>query len=250
MTIYRDQEKFSSKNSRLLIIDSFRGIFVLWMVFFHFFWDLSFFNILRIPILSDPFWYFQRNIIVFGFVIISGFSFALKFAKGDKSFSGEIKLLLSSVCVSLASYILSPTEFIYFGVLHFIFLAKILSRLIMLFNRKFIILMIFILISIFNIKMNFFNSIYLNWVGLNTKKPITMDYVPLFPWIGVYFTGIAFGFLLVKKELYFRRDLLNEMPAFKNNFLFLFLGKRSLLIYLLHQPIIIGFLKIFIFLKY
>lgn len=38
-----------------------------------------------------------------------------------------------------------------------------------------------------------FNAPWLNWLGLITRKPITEDYVPLLPWMGVMWWGVAAG---------------------------------------------------------
>ena len=38
-----------------------------------------------------------------------------------------------------------------------------------------------------------FDPGWLNWTGLVTKKPITEDYVPVLPWLGVMLWGLAAG---------------------------------------------------------
>ncbi len=38
-----------------------------------------------------------------------------------------------------------------------------------------------------------FNSPQLNWLGLITRLPVTEDYVPLLPWLGVMWWGVAAG---------------------------------------------------------
>ena len=39
----------------------------------------------------------------------------------------------------------------------------------------------------------FFDSRLTNWVGLITRKPVTEDYAPLLPWLGVMMWGLAAG---------------------------------------------------------
>ena len=39
----------------------------------------------------------------------------------------------------------------------------------------------------------FFDTRWTNWVGLVTRKPITEDYVPVLPWLGVMLWGLAAG---------------------------------------------------------
>ena len=38
-----------------------------------------------------------------------------------------------------------------------------------------------------------FDSRWLNGVGLVTAKPVTEDYAPLLPWMGMVWLGLAFG---------------------------------------------------------
>ena len=38
-----------------------------------------------------------------------------------------------------------------------------------------------------------FDSRLTNWVGLVTRRPMTEDYVPLLPWLGVVWWGMAAG---------------------------------------------------------
>jgi len=76
----------------------------------------------------------------------------------------------------------------------------------------------------------------LGWIGFMAAKPVTEDYVPLFPWMGVLFLGIALGHLLVRTD--FRAIMsLAPLPRW-----LAFLGRHSLAIYLLHQPLLFALL--------
>jgi uncharacterized membrane protein len=76
-----------------------------------------------------------------------------------------------------------------------------------------------------------------------THKPITEDYVPVFPWIGVVLLGIYAGRFIFMQN---RPDRLSLAPSGKLAGFFVrfpaWLGRHSLLIYLLHQPILLGIL--------
>ena len=43
-----------------------------------------------------------------------------------------------------------------------------------------------------------FNGKGLNWLGLVARKPFTEDYVPVFPWLGVMWWGLASGQWLLR----------------------------------------------------
>jgi uncharacterized membrane protein len=81
-----------------------------------------------------------------------------------------------------------------------------------------------------------FNQKGLNWLGLISKKPITEDYVPLVPWLGVLLWGFAAGTWLQQS----RAQLLAlSLPQALRPLAFL--GRWSLSWYMLHQPVLLGF---------
>ncbi|MCK9215935.1 MAG: DUF1624 domain-containing protein, partial [Rhodoferax sp.] len=79
------------------------------------------------------------------------------------------------------------------------------------------------------------NSMRWNWLGWISQKPVTEDYVPLFPWLGVMWWGAAAGGWLVKQQPdWLERPLPQALHALAG------LGRWSLSYYLLHQPVLIA----------
>ena len=91
-----------------------------------------------------------------------------------------------------------------------------------------------------------FNTPALNWIGLISRKPITEDYAPLLPWLGVMWWGMAAGRRCIPtrpqwlagdsikaKASAFRpaHQLVNGLAR---------LGRWSLSYYMVHQPLLIG----------
>ncbi|OIQ63772.1 hypothetical protein GALL_546880 [mine drainage metagenome] len=74
----------------------------------------------------------------------------------------------------------------------------------------------------------------LNWLGWISRKPVTEDYVPVFPWLGVMWWGMAAGNWLLR-----RGWLAGALPGWQS-----VLGRWSLSYYLLHQPVMIACLFI------
>ena len=90
----------------------------------------------------------------------------------------------------------------------------------------------------------FFDSRWTNWIGLVTRKPVTEDYVPLLPWLGVMAWGLAAGQWLLAR----RRDwLTGTLPAVLAPLATL--GRWSLSFYMLHQPLLIGSLTALVALR-
>ena len=81
----------------------------------------------------------------------------------------------------------------------------------------------------------FFDTRWTNWVGLVTRKPVSEDFAPVLPWLGVMLWGLAAGqWLLVR-----HRDVLaGPVPPVMQGLARL--GRWSLTFYMLHQPVLIG----------
>jgi uncharacterized membrane protein len=82
---------------------------------------------------------------------------------------------------------------------------------------------------------SFFDNPALNWLGWISRKPVTEDYVPVFPWLGVLWWGLAAGnWALKARPAWFHRRLNAPGLALAR------LGRWSLTYYMAHQPVMIG----------
>jgi uncharacterized membrane protein len=80
-----------------------------------------------------------------------------------------------------------------------------------------------------------FDTRLTNWTGLVTRKPVTEDYVPLLPWIGVAWWGMAAGhWVLARSPLLATGGIPEALRPLA------VLGRWSLSFYMLHQPVLIG----------
>jgi uncharacterized membrane protein len=82
----------------------------------------------------------------------------------------------------------------------------------------------------------FFDARATSWLGFNTIKPATEDFVPLFPWVGVVLLGIGAGHELLQRELAPIAPLARAPRALR------WLGRHSLAVYMVHQPLLLGIL--------
>jgi uncharacterized membrane protein len=80
-----------------------------------------------------------------------------------------------------------------------------------------------------------FDTRWTNWIGLVTRKPVTEDYAPLLPWLGVMLWGLAAGQWLLAQR---RGVLAGALPRLLRPLAAL--GRWSLTFYMLHQPLLIG----------
>ena len=80
-----------------------------------------------------------------------------------------------------------------------------------------------------------FDTRWTNWVGFVTRKPVTEDYVPVFPWLAAMWWGMAAGqWVLARKPLL----LQGALP--RGGSVVAWMGRWSLSWYMLHQPVLIG----------
>ena len=93
--------------------------------------------------------------------------------------------------------------------------------------------------------LEFMNARAWNWLGLISRKPITEDYVPLVPWLGVMWWGMAAGREWQARPAAFGRG----WEARGVSAPLAWLGRWSLSWYMLHQPVLMGLLSAWVALK-
>lgn len=227
------------------IIDLARGFAILLMFIYHFCYDLDYFSYIQANFNTGEFWINFRIIIVTLFLSIMGISLYLAThpALNSKRFKQRLALLaVYALLVSISSWVMFPNAMILFGILHFIFVASLLGLLFVRLGVVNLFLGIGIILMGQNLEYEIFNPVYLNWIGMMTRLPVTVDYVPLFPWFGVVLIGIYLGqrFRQLPADSVLR-NWTSRHPV--SNTLILG-GRYSLHIYMLHQPLFLGILYI------
>ncbi len=228
-------------------IDAFRGFAMVWMTIFHFCFDLNYFGFLNQNFYEDSLWTVQRNCIVSLFLFCAGMGQALGLTQGlswSRFWNRWKQVAGAALLVSVGSYFIYPESYIYFGVLHAIAVMLIIMRLtyrmkyglwvigFLLIGAKFLLPALFAAVGP---SLEVFNHPWLNWLGIVSYKPRTEDYVPLIPWLGVMWLGLATGLALMehKKQL-----IAAELPRGLQPLATL--GRYSLSYYLIHQPVLFG----------
>ncbi|WP_375138938.1 DUF1624 domain-containing protein [Azohydromonas caseinilytica] len=221
-------------------LDALRGFAMVWMAVFHFCFDLNNYRLLepRQNFYLDPFWTLQRTAIVSLFLFCAGLSQALaqEAGQGGRRFWRRwAQIAGCALLVSAGSWFMFPRSWISFGVLHGMALMLILARALAPLRRGLWPLALAALLLPRFVQSPLFDNRWLNWTGLVTRKPVTEDYVPVLPWLGVLLLGLAAGQWLLAH----RREMLGgPLPrAFAPLAL---LGRWPLSFYMLHQPILIG----------
>jgi uncharacterized membrane protein len=240
---------------RFAAIDMLRGLAMVWMTLFHFSFDLQHFGYLQANFYADPFWTIQRMVIVSLFVFCAGLGQAIAVQQGQgwgRFWKRWRKIALSALAVSVGSWFMFPNSFITFGILHGIALMLIVVRLLGGAGRWLWLLGAVSLAlpwvatqlhGAWPEGLEFLNARAFNGLGLISRKPITEDYAPLFPWLGVMCFGMTTGQWVLQRH---GAALERVGQALSQSFAgtplrgLALLGRWSLSYYMLHQPLLIG----------
>ena len=220
--------------ARIVWVDTLRAFAIILMIIFHLLWDLNQFNIVHINIFSFYMLWF-KNIIIFLFLFLVGYSLEISYKNFIyKKFAKRISMLFFvSILISIGSYLIYPLHWIYFGIIHFIFLATIVGILfVSRYKLAFIIAIIIFVLYYFDIGFSWLKYYAINKLHLPN---ITYDLLSFIPWFGVVLLGIFFY------------PIVNNLDIKEYKFFYIikFLSSHSLMIYLFHQPLLFGFLIIF-----
>lgn len=234
------------KNSRYPIIDTLRGVAILAMMTYHFGFDLSMQGYILQDLNHSLPWLVARSLILSTFLFVAGFSLAL--AQHHSAKQRWLRLARIAGCallVSLASYFMFPDSWIYFGVLHFIVLATVLCWFLMRYEKWLLPLALAVLGLGWLYQSATFNQPMLQWLGMMTYKPMTEDYVPIIPWLGVMLIGLRVGVWATAHPATTQvKWPLSVMPPHTLKPVG-WLGRHSLAVYMLHQPLLLGLLWIY-----
>jgi uncharacterized membrane protein len=219
-------------------LDALRGLAMVWMALFHFAFDLDHFRFIDQDFRNDPFWTLQRTCIVTLFLLCAGAGQAVASAQGQplgRFWKRWLQVAGCALLVSIASWWMFPRSFISFGVLHGIAAMLIVVRFTASWGWLRLPLALLAIALPYLVQHPFFDSPWTNWVGLVTRLPVTEDYVPVLPWLGVMWLGALAADLLLRRH---RAALTASLP--RTIAPLAVLGRWSLSFYMLHQPVLIG----------
>ena len=228
-----------SRNSkRIWEIDFFRGIALVLMTYFHVIFDMNEFFGYSVSYSSGLNYYIGKLSAIL-FMLIAGISCTLS----RRNTKRAAKILAVAILITIVSHLYNPQFGIKFGILHFMGICILLYPLFSKLNAYLLIIMgLGILASnkwLSGIKVDFD---YLFPLGITSNNFVSSDYYPLIPWISVFLFGIAMGKILYSgKQSLFKFELRENIISR--------VGRRTLLVYIVHQPVIIAVLSFIEFIK-
>lgn len=232
---------------RYYVLDAIRGINLISMILYHFVWDVAY--------ITDGKWawfeygpgYVWQQSICWIFILLSGFCWSM----GKRQLKRGILVFAAGALISLVTIIFVPEQKVLFGILTLlgsimllmIPLEKILSKVppaagICISSMLFILFrninwgyMGFEGWNLVKLPAFFYRNHLTAYMGFPARDFHSTDYFSLFPWLFLFVTGY-FLYWMIKQK--------NKMSLFSHKGMngIEFIGRHSLIIYLLHQPVI------------
>ena len=242
----RDKELTNApaKPARIAAIDAARGGALAGMVVYHLIWDFAHFDLIAPTAPFAPATRALSHVVASAFLALVGVSLALAHPHGLRrdAFLKRLALIAGAAAlVTAASYAIDASEPILFGILHCIFVASLIAALFVAAPPWAALIVGALAVAApFALTSAAFNPPALVWIGLGTAAPATLDWRPLLPWAGVVLIGLGVAQAASPRLTDWRWTAWR--PARRPGRAFAFAGRHSLVIYLVHQPILFGLL--------
>jgi len=221
-------------SSRIWEIDFIRGLAILAMVLFHLIVDLTDFFGYSFNYLSG-FWYYEGKFAASTFMLLAGVSATLH----NRNARRGITILAWGIMLSLVTFLYNPDTYIRYGILHLLGSCMLVFH----FAQRMPVLLLLAIGSLFLAVGQWTSTVTPStWLlipfGMTPAGFVSIDFYPFFPWAGLFFYGSSLG-----KALYQTRQ--SVMAQVSGTSGITMLGRHSLAIYILHQPVLIALLWIY-----
>ncbi|RYE70679.1 MAG: DUF1624 domain-containing protein [Hyphomicrobiales bacterium] len=217
------------------------------MAVYHFTWDLEFFGYVERGLTGHGGWKLFARCIASSFLFLAGVSLVLAHARGIRwrPFGKRLaQVAAGAVAITIVTYFATPNGFVFFGILHEIALASLLGLAFLrlpFFVTAAVGIAVVALPQVYETVLT--NPRWLAWIGMAETAPTSNDFVPLFPWFGAVLIGMAVSQLASDRGWWGALAQLNpRLVRFRR---LAFIGRHSLLFYLLHQPLLIALVWLF-----
>ena len=231
------------------ILDSLRGFTLISMILYHAMWDIVYIYGVNAPWYESQWAYIWQQSICWTFILLSGFCWSM----GRRHFKRGLVVFGLSAIISAVTIVLMPESRILFGVLSLIGTAMLimipLDKLLKKANPYvgFVVVSILFVITrnvpsgelgfenwhIMRLPQAWFRNLFTAYLGFPENAFFSTDYFSVIPWIFLFITGYFLYHIFRKND--WLKIFERKGPAALS-----FMGKHSLIIYALHQPIIYG----------
>ncbi len=248
-------------NHRYLHLDLLRTLAVVLMVIYHFAYDLQMYAGWNLGLFEATGWYLLRQSTASLFLLLVGISFAISWNRHRANHAARpfiirykkyllrgLGVIGCGMIVSVGTYVMEPETYVRFGILHMIGASILLLPFFA--RAKEWNAMIGLGLGFgLGLGLGTMNTSLLIPFGIMPPDFATVDYFPLIPWFGIVLIGYAIGYAIYVRRKPPLFSIFNSLPAEAlakaGQFSILaWPGRHALLIYLVHQPLLLGILAI------
>ena len=212
------------------------------MTVFHFAYDLEYFGFEERGYADQPHWRYFATLVAGSFLFLAGVSLHLAHARGIRwrRWGWRIgTIALAALAIMAATRFATPNNWIFFGILHMIAFGSVVGLAFMRSPWWLTAAAGVAVLAVDHFVVGALpDALAWYWIGLSSVTPVTSDFRPVFPWLAAVLFGIAAARASAEA------DWLPAMarPRFDGRAgrLLRFLGRNSLVYYLLHQPVLFG----------
>ncbi|MBF9035578.1 DUF1624 domain-containing protein [Rhodobacterales bacterium HKCCE2091] len=228
-----------ARGGRIAALDAARSLALVCMAIYHFCFDLEMFGWLAPgTAMGQPLRGFAVA-IASSFIAMAGFSLVLAHGRGIRwrGFRRRLAMVAgAALAISAATWLWLPSAFIYFGILHAIAAMSLIG---LAFLRLPAVMIAVLAAGAFwlprAVSSPAFDTRRLAWTGFAERPPPSLDFEPVFPWIAAFLAGMA---LARAFPAFWQSLAARPTPGWLQHLGFP--GRHSLLVYLVHQPVLIA----------
>lgn len=229
---------------RLDALDVARGVAIVAMILYHFVWDLRFLGLIDSHLAGAPAMRLAAHAIGSAFLLVAGVAMVLAHRGrfSPSAFRRQFaRVALGAAAVTMATAYFTPEAPVTFGILHALAVGVLVAAP---FARARWFVTAPVAVAMIAApalwRSALFDDPLWQWIGLGLETPLTFDWRPALPWVGVMLAGVAaartpFGQATLIRAAVWRAD---DRPTRA----LAAAGRRSLAIYLLHQPLLLAVL--------
>jgi uncharacterized membrane protein len=217
-------------SNRIDLIDGLRGFAIVMMVLHHFGYDLVNFAGVDSSLIENPIVYVLQPLFIGLFMLISGV--CCRFSHSN--IKRGIRIFACGLAVTAVTWAMDIPA--WFGILHFLGLSSIICGMLQPYIDRIparislpLFAALYILSELFT--EPYVGSNWFSWLGFRSPTFESSDYFPIFPWIFITLIGLVLGKYVVE------RRLPDKFYTVKFPF-FAAVGRNTLLVYMLHQPVL------------
>ena len=241
------------EKKRYYLLDSLRGMTLISMILYHGTWDLVYIFGVDLPWYQTQAAYIWQQSICWTFILLSGFCWSLS----RHNIRRGLLVFGSSILISVVTCVAMPENRILFGVLSLIGTSMLLLILLEHILRKIqpsvgalVSFLLFIMTRNINtgfvgtgtwtkieLPKEWYANLFSAYIGFPSADFWSTDYFSIFPWIFLYVTGYFLYQAAVRAKCmhWFTGIRLKTLEK---------IGRHSLVLYLLHQPLLYGVLYV------